>query len=93
MELNSGKCLPLGHVVATPRALAILPPQDVAAALRRHRVGDWGDVDPEDWMTNDQAYACGFRILSVFRSHNDVRFWIITEADRSATTVLLPDDY
>ena len=67
-------------------------------SLNRHVKGDWGDVDDEDKQTNDQALKQGTRLLSAY---NDDRFpkngvatiWIITEADRSATTILFPDEY
>ena len=70
----------------------------VQKSLNRHVKGDWGDVDDEDKQTNDQALKQGTRLLSAY---NDDRFpkngvstiWIITEADRSATTILFPDEY
>jgi hypothetical protein len=70
----------------------------VAQSLARHLKGDWGDVDAQDKMANDEAVKAGDRMLSAY---NDDRFprngvatmWIITEADRSATTVLFPDEY
>ena len=72
--------------------------QFVQKSLNRHVKGDWGDVDDEDKQTNDQALKQGTRLLSAY---NDDRFpkygvatiWIITEADRSATTILFPDEY
>ena len=85
--------VPLGRTVATPAALAAVSPLDIAAALRRHSSGDWGDVDPDDRAANDAALKSGERLLSVYRSATGTTFWVITEADRSATTVLLPDDY
>ena len=83
----------LGRLVATPNALAQVPPDDMLASLARHASGDWGDVCPEDWQANEQALCCGSRLLSAYRTGTGVRFWIITEADRSVTTVLLPEDY
>lgn len=62
-------------------------------ALRRHLVGDWGDCEPEDAAANEDALVQGERLLSVFYTAEKVRFWIMTEANRSATTVLLPEDY
>lgn len=85
--------VPLGQTVATPAALGVLTQPDIVAALRRHSAGDWGDVDDEDRAANDNALGVGERILSVYRSANGVTFWVITEADRSVTTVLLPSDY
>lgn len=84
---------PLGHLVATPNALANLSRSDIWRALRRHVTGDWGDVCGEDREANNQALRQGSRLLSVYHGENGTKFWIITEADRSATTVLLPEDY
>jgi hypothetical protein len=83
----------LGHVVATPNALARVTQDDVLLGLQRHQAGDWGDVDEHDSHANDQTLVEGTRILSVYHASNGVNFWIITEADRSVTTVLLPEDY
>lgn len=83
----------LGRTVITPAALDILHSEDVHDALRRHAGGDWGEVCQEDWAENDLSLEEGFRLLSVYRDRHDRKFWIITEADRSATTILLPDDY
>ena len=85
--------VPLGQVVATPAALETVSQPDIVAALRRHAVGDWGDVTPDDRAANDDALKSGERILSVYRSATGTTFWVLTEADRSVTTVLLPDDY
>jgi hypothetical protein len=82
----------LGQVVITPGALESLDPLDVQKALKRHQSGDWGEVGPGDAQENDLSLQEGFRILSAYRS-GDVRFWIITEADRSSTCVLLPEEY
>jgi hypothetical protein len=85
--------VPLGQTVATPAALGALTQADIFEALRRHTKGDWGDVDAEDRAANDHALEVGERLLSVYRSANGTPFWVITEADRSVTTVLMPDDY
>jgi hypothetical protein len=84
---------PLGQTVITRNAMDKLHPEDIPIALGRHVSGDWGDVCDEDRRENELSLAKGFRLLSVYRDRNDVKFWIITEADRSATTVLLPEDY
>jgi hypothetical protein len=84
---------PLGRLTQTSAALATLSPEDVIAALKRHAQGDWGELDPEDRQANEQALIEGSRLLSVYRSAADVRFYVITEWDRSLTTVLLPEDY
>jgi len=83
----------LGRLVATANALAQIPADDMLAALARHASGDWGDVCPEDWQANEHALRCGSRLLSVFHTEGGTKFWIITEADRSVTTVLMPEDY
>lgn len=83
----------LGRIVATPNALAHLTQDDILAGISRHQSGDWGDVDEHDRQSNDHALVKGTRLLSVYHSAAGMKFWIITEADRSATTVLLPEDY
>lgn len=84
---------PVGQVVSTPNALAHLSHEDILHGLQRHQTGDWGDLDSEDCQTNDQALVEGTRLLSAYLATNGTKFWIITEADRSVTTVLLPEDY
>ena len=59
----------------------------------RHANGDWGDVCKEDWRSNDEALKNGLRLLSEYKLPDDRRIWIITEWDRSATTLLFPEDY
>jgi len=83
----------LGRLLITPHAQQELISEDVMKALGRHLSGDWGDVGREDWQENELSLREGFRLFSVYHDGNDTKFWIITEADRSATTVLLPDDY
>jgi hypothetical protein len=86
---------PLGQVVATPGALEALEDahQDPAVFLGRHVSGDWGEVPPEDAQENKLSVSQGFRILSAYTLSTGVKFWIISEADRSATTLLLPEEY
>jgi hypothetical protein len=86
---------PLGQIVITPNALETLPADDVLKALARHSAGDWGDLDEEDRHENELSLREGFRLLSVYHTKEMParKFWIITEADRSATTILLPEDY
>ena len=89
-----GKILfPLGQQVATPTALRQLSEDDVIGALTRHARGDWGDVDNHDRRANDHALIEDSRLFSVYHSARGVKFWIITESDRSVTTILLPEDY
>jgi hypothetical protein len=82
----------LGQMVITSNASLRLPTEVVLTALHRHASGDWGDLCPEDTLANDTALIHGGRLLSAYGQGDD-RFWIITEADRSATSVLLPEDY
>lgn len=84
---------PLGRIVTTPAALGALDPQEMLAALTRHATGDWGDTCEEDAAENELSLKEGFRIFSIYRNRHGVKFWIITEADRSSTCVLLPTDY
>lgn len=84
---------PLGRTVATPGAIESVPPSEMLRAMRRHAKGDWGDLDVEDLRANDDALKSGGRLVSAYRTEGGTKFWIITEADRSATTVLLPEEY
>lgn len=84
---------PLGQLVITSNAASRLAKDDVTTAIRRHVQGDWGDVCEEDRLENDRSLIRGSRLLSVYVAADGLCFWIITEADRSVTTVLLPEDY
>ena len=91
----------LGNIVATPGALAALEStqQNALEFIAAHASGNWGNVGPEDWEANNQALENGSRILSSYHLKDDTKLWIITEAamddegNRSATTLLLPDEY
>jgi hypothetical protein len=86
---------PLGHVVATPGALRALDAAETLPVdlLRRHQAGDWGDVSAGDADENALSVREKFRVLSAYTLETGDRVWIITEHDRSATTVLLPSEY
>jgi hypothetical protein len=84
---------PLGQVVATSAAVDTLSQEEMNAAIRRHASGDWGEVCEEDRETNEAALAEKGRLMSVYQTKDETKFWIITEWDRSVTTILLPDDY
>jgi len=87
---------PLGQVVATPASLAVLNAHDcsVHTLLRRHVAGDWGEaLHPDDARLNDQALIDGGRILSSYQIAPGIVLWVITESDRSSSTLLMPDDY
>ena len=85
----------LGATVGTPAALAALTSagQSPVEFLNRHVRGDWGHVCEEDKQANDDAVRSGERILSAYKTHLGVKIWCLTEADRSATTLLLPSEY
>ena len=91
----------LGSIVATPGALAATTDEQRLRYLARHSIGDWGVVCAEDWQTNDTAAHEGYRILSAYpidpakpsQGFGENTLWIITEADRSVTTFLLPSEY
>ena len=85
----------LGRIVATPGALAALTEagETPLSFLRRHAAGDWGNVDDEDRQENERSLSQGFRLLSAYTLASGVRIWIITEADRSSTCILLPEEY
>lgn len=85
----------LGQLVATPGALAAFSEagETPLPYIARHSQGDWGELDQEDVQENQYSLENGFRLLSAYRLRDGSKIWIITEADRSATTVLLPSEY
>ena len=87
MKLN------LGVLVQTPGVDEMIAIDEVMAALRRHETGDWGDMCDDDKQVNDEAVREGWRVLSSWKDSKGEQFWIVTEADRSVTTVLLPEEY
>ena len=89
-----GPLLPLGKVVATPGALELLSGvgEDPFDYLSRHASGDWGELDSHDRRENERSLKHGWRILSSYPV-GERKVWIITEADRSVTTLLLPEEY
>lgn len=115
LEPGSTPRFALGRVVATPGALALMhvTNSNPFMLLAKHVTGDWGEIDPEDVVTNEDALEHGLRVLSVYRlplqavvgkgvapvqpsqeaDEDDNRIWVITEADRSVTTLLLPEEY
>jgi hypothetical protein len=86
---------PPGKLVATPGALALLEQTNKSPLefLSRHLRGDWGDLCPEDKAENESSLKNGFRILSGYQVSETGTLWIITEADRSMSTLLLPEEY
>ena len=91
-QLFSGQLFSLGQLLITRVAANCLDLDDVSTAVRRHGSGDWGEVCQEDKQANDEALLEGTRLLSAYRDRHGIKFWLITEADRSSTTVLLPED-
>ena len=94
-EINKQPAFELGQIVATPGALAALRKagQQPGEFLTRHINRDWGDLDEEDRKENEYSLEHGFRLLSAYKTNAADRLWIITEADRSVTTLLLPEEY
>jgi len=82
----------IGRVVITPEAKATLSREDVIEGLARHFKGEWGELDEYEWKVNDDALEYGDRLLSRYRTRSGTWFWIMTEPDRSLTTVLLPSN-
>ena len=85
----------LGQLLATPGALELLESYQLTALpfVLRHVSGDWGDICTEDRQSNAEALQYGYRLMSVYVISKAERLWIITEADRSCTTLLLPEEY
>jgi hypothetical protein len=85
----------LGRVVATPGILQAIEEtgESLISYLSRHQHGDWGDLSDDDKQANIEALSCGTRILSAFHLIDSTKIWIITEADRSSTCILLPSEY
>ena len=82
----------LGRIVATPGALRAIPMEIITDSIRRHVTGDYGDLDDEDRQANAWSIEHGERILSAY-DHKGTRYYLITERDRSSTTVLLCEEY
>ena len=96
--MNSLPTIPLfaaGRLVATPGTLALLEQTNRSPLefLSRHLRGDWGDLNKEDKTENELSLKYGFRLLSSYHVTETEKLWVITEADRSLTTLLLPDEY
>lgn len=87
--------VPLGRTVATPGALAALEQagESPTTYLDRHAAGDWGDVGTEDYQENELSLDKELRLFSVYHTRCGDTLWVITEADRSATTILMPAEY
>lgn len=95
MKIMARDRFPLGQTVATPGALEAFARtgEEPLPFLAQHATGTWGELDDNDIAANEVAVQRGFRILSAYRLADDTRIWVITEADRSVTTILLPEEY
>lgn len=93
--MKEARRFPLGHIVVTPGALAALgyADEEPLTYLCRHWQCDWGELNEHDWKENEFSLRYGFRLLSAYTLRSGIRIWIITEADRSSTCILLPCEY
>jgi hypothetical protein len=82
----------LGELVITTAALETLPPEEMYRAIDRHVCGDWGDLDDDDHAENELALRIGSRLVSVFHTATGTKFFVVTAADRTTTTIQLPAD-
>lgn len=89
MELK----LELGQVVTTKEAIRVLERSEIVTALARHEKCDWGEMSPQDVLSNEADLVAGGQVMSKYTSKKGVSFYVITEGDRSCTTVLLPHEY
>jgi len=89
------KLFELGRMAATQGAFAAIERanQDVVDFFSRHVTGDWGEVSQEDRVENEVSLLNGYRLFSAYRTRLGERVWVLTEADRSLTTILLPEEY
>jgi hypothetical protein len=92
---SASERFPLGRIAATPGVLQALAEAEHTPLefIARHAAGDWGELDEHDRQENELSLVHGFRLLSAYTLSNGTRIWIITEADRRVTTLLLPSEY
>lgn len=83
----------LGTIAVTLDAMEVATRQQLATLLERHQSGDWGDLDPQDKKANEHALRHGERLFSKYDLTPDTELWVVTEWDRSVTTILTPDEY
>jgi hypothetical protein len=93
ISLDRRPIFELGEIEMTPAVGVQIPPDEIESALRRHARGDWGEMDASDKAANDKAVKAGGTVASIFQTANGSKFYVITEPDRSVTTVLLPVEY
>jgi hypothetical protein len=82
-----------GKIVISPAALRLLSAEDIQGAIQAHVCGEWGDLGREDREENDRAVALGRRLLSVYHTPEGIKFWVITEADRTVTNIFLREPH
>ncbi len=94
-NIHKNPLFDLGQTVATPGAIDALQECNVSptSLLCRHQCGNWGDLCEEDIAENNYALSHGYRLFSSYQITDAIKIWVITEADRSVTTLLLPEDY
>lgn len=92
-DVNQLALFPLGKIVVTKGVHSAVPTDDLLNAVLRHAQGDWGDGNDEDHLSNDEALMRQFRLRSVYHTSDMTKFWIITDHERSYTTILLPDEF
>jgi hypothetical protein len=94
-NIHKNPLFDLGQTVATPGAIEALQESNLSPSslLARHQSGDWGDLCDEDVAENNYALGHGYRLFSSYQITETIKIWVITEADRSVTTLLLPEDY
>ena len=83
----------LGRIVATANAMNRITNADILLGIQRHQAGDWGDVSAEEREASDGALVKGTKVRSVYHAANGTKFWVITQAGHTVTTILLPQDY
>jgi hypothetical protein len=93
IAFDHGPRFTLGELIATPGARARIPWGEIQSAFQKHARGDWGELDLEGRQQNELALERGSTLVSIFCASNGTKFYVITEGDRSVTTVLLPEEY
>jgi hypothetical protein len=91
--MTTGILFTPGNIVITDGATAVLKVADVVSMMRRHLTGDWSEMDADDRAVNLAAARDGGQVLSQYTLANGTRIWVVTEADRTTTTILLPEEY
>ena len=93
MKYNATPLFNMGQICITPGAMNMISQEEANTFLYRHSHGDWGCISAEDAEENWFSLQNGYRIMSVYTTYDGITVWVITEADRSCTTILLPEEY